>query len=285
LDLRGYIAGWNGVEATTILFTSATQTMNAAGTLQQFTFNPNLSLIPGNEYVAFLSISELPGGGNGVFSMPLAGDLIPGGLAFLNNGFDPSQWTTTPWGQDPVDVWFQASYRPPSPAPSPRHDLGERRPAHLVATAEEDRLSIRHDYTFACDKARPARHLAGQFISCQSRLFGPKYSPCFFAACRLPNLRFTRLGVGGRCSEQATPISAQCLMFDIVVLPARATCAPNPTFVIRVGLLLHVNCVSNFHTCDFHKMTKIAFAIIDAVETGNCLSTRLLYGGPRTDCI
>jgi hypothetical protein len=34
LDLRGYVAGWNGVEATTILFRSATQTMNAAGTLQ-----------------------------------------------------------------------------------------------------------------------------------------------------------------------------------------------------------------------------------------------------------
>src|SRR6478609_1123058 len=80
-------------------------------------------------------------------------------------------------------------------------------------------------------------------------------------------------------------ISAQRLMFDIVLLPARATCAPNPTFVIRVGLLLHVNCVCNFHTCDFHKMTKIAFPIIDAVETGNCLHTRLLYGGPRTDYI
>jgi hypothetical protein len=49
--------------------------------------------------------------------MPLAGDLIPGGLAFLNNGFDPSQWTTTPWGQDPVDVWFQASFQTPVPGP------------------------------------------------------------------------------------------------------------------------------------------------------------------------
>jgi hypothetical protein len=122
LDLRGYVAGWNGVQATTILFTSATQTMNAAGTLQQFTFNPNLSLTPGNEYVAFLSISELPFGGNGVFGMPMAGGnsippggvdtspIIPGGFAFLGNGYDPSQWTSRPWGQDTVDIWFQATF-------------------------------------------------------------------------------------------------------------------------------------------------------------------------------
>jgi hypothetical protein len=49
--------------------------MNAAGTLQQFTFNPNLSLTPGNEYLAFLSISQLSGGGNGVFWDAIGGRL------------------------------------------------------------------------------------------------------------------------------------------------------------------------------------------------------------------
>jgi hypothetical protein len=40
LDLRGYIASWDSVNAraSSILFESTTQTMNAAGTLQEFAF-------------------------------------------------------------------------------------------------------------------------------------------------------------------------------------------------------------------------------------------------------
>src|SRR5262245_19597947 len=56
LDLRGCIAGWDGTKATNVLFESGTHTMNAAGTLQEFAFDPNINLVSGSTYVAFLSI-------------------------------------------------------------------------------------------------------------------------------------------------------------------------------------------------------------------------------------
>jgi hypothetical protein len=53
LDLRGYVAGWNGLMASSILYESSTRTMNAGGALQQFDFSPSLPLTPGGQYVAF----------------------------------------------------------------------------------------------------------------------------------------------------------------------------------------------------------------------------------------
>jgi hypothetical protein len=40
LDLRGYIADWNGTNISNSVFASGIETMNAAGTLQEFAFRP-----------------------------------------------------------------------------------------------------------------------------------------------------------------------------------------------------------------------------------------------------
>lgn len=121
LDLRGYVAAWNGLMASSILYESSTRTMNAGGALQQFDFSPSLGLTPGNQYVAFLSIANLPDQAESNFGMPHGIDQIPGEFVFLNNGTSPSEWTTSPWtlgwiGQD--DVWFGAEFDlTPTPEP------------------------------------------------------------------------------------------------------------------------------------------------------------------------
>lgn len=128
LDLRGYVGAWNGTQVTSILFESTTQTMNAAGTLQEFAFTPDISVVPGDEYVAFLSISNLPVQPTSEFGMPLAGDVIAGSFVYLNNALNTAQWTTAPWGSflngftgpfTGYDAWFKASFTADTPAPEP----------------------------------------------------------------------------------------------------------------------------------------------------------------------
>ena len=113
LDLRGYIGGWNGSEVSSILFESATETMNAAGTVQQFSFAPGLTLTGGGQYVAFLSIANLGAQSQSTFGMPFGADSTPGQFVFLNNNINPGQWTSTPWSQGWVgsqDAWLEASF-------------------------------------------------------------------------------------------------------------------------------------------------------------------------------
>jgi hypothetical protein len=111
LDLRGYIGTWTGTNVGSILFESTTQTMNAAGTQQEFAFSPNITLVPGDVYVAFLSISNLPLQPDDLFQMPLSDDEITGSFVYLNNGLDPSQWTSQEWSDfGGQDAWFKASF-------------------------------------------------------------------------------------------------------------------------------------------------------------------------------
>ncbi len=89
LNLRGYIAGWDGFKASSILCESTTQTMNSAGNLQEFMFDTGgLNLVDGDQYVAFINISGLVPQGMSMFGMPNSGDVMPGGtFVFDNNGF------------------------------------------------------------------------------------------------------------------------------------------------------------------------------------------------------
>jgi hypothetical protein len=96
--------------------------MNAAGTLQQFTFTPDLSLTPGKQYVAFLSLSNLPPQQYGYeFAMPITASAGPGNLVTLSNGTDPNQWISSTWGVDEFnyDAWLKASFSDPAPVPGP----------------------------------------------------------------------------------------------------------------------------------------------------------------------
>lgn len=114
LDLRGYIAAWNGTRATSILFESGTQTMNADGILQEFAFDPDINLVSGETYVAFLSISNLPAQPHSNFAMPDAGNVLPSGtFVFLDSGQDFALLTTQDWQSfDFSDAWFKASLTP-----------------------------------------------------------------------------------------------------------------------------------------------------------------------------
>lgn len=120
LDLRGYIAEWDGLRASNILWTSSTQTMDASGNLTAFNFFPNISLTAGNTYVAFLSISELPAQSLSTFGMPFAGGAIPGAFVFLNNGTNFAALTTQRWDTlGGSDAWFRAEFDGVRAVPGP----------------------------------------------------------------------------------------------------------------------------------------------------------------------
>jgi hypothetical protein len=122
LDLRGYLAVWDGTKAGALLFTSTTQTMNAAGTLQEFAFNTGgIALVGGLQYVVFLSISDLGLQPNSLFGMPTAGSVLAGGnFVFMNNGTNFGALFTSNWSQfGNHDVWFKASFSSPTAVPEP----------------------------------------------------------------------------------------------------------------------------------------------------------------------
>ncbi len=116
LDLRGYIGSWNGSRATNILFESITQTMNAAGNLQEFNFSSlALNLNAGQRYVAFLSISNLPSQANSTFMMPFGSTLNADGLTFINSGTNFGALTSSNWSVSRTkDFWFKAELSDPN---------------------------------------------------------------------------------------------------------------------------------------------------------------------------
>lgn len=114
LDLKGYIGAWDGTKVSSVLFTGGTQTMNAAGDLQEFAWNTGgLALNTGDSYVAFLSISEIGLQPTSQFGMPNGVDSIPGQFVFQNNGLDFGALQTSSWTLGWIgegDVWFKASF-------------------------------------------------------------------------------------------------------------------------------------------------------------------------------
>jgi len=132
LNLRGYVAEWDGSKASNILFESTTRTMNAAGTLQEFAFNTGgLALTPANDYVFFLSISNLAAQTISKFAMPSdLNDSINGSFVFLNNGTSFGNLTTATWSIFPTqDTFLKAEFSPvvsvvPLPAALPLYGSG-----------------------------------------------------------------------------------------------------------------------------------------------------------------
>lgn len=116
LDLRGYIASWDGgsYRASSILFESATRTTTAGSELEEFSFSPtDLVLTEGQRYVAFLSISNLAAQPEIAFEMPMSISVLDGEeYVFLNSGTDFSLLTSAQWDGGSAsgnDFFFKAS--------------------------------------------------------------------------------------------------------------------------------------------------------------------------------
>jgi hypothetical protein len=121
-QLEGYVGSWTGSQVGSILYTSAPVTVT--GDDQEFTFDTGgLALTAGGEYVAFLSISEPNYSAYiGQVGMPgvLGGGTIPGGgLVYINNGGDATQFTSGEWTTDSdnylgenADTEFVADFGP-----------------------------------------------------------------------------------------------------------------------------------------------------------------------------
>lgn len=124
LNLMGYVAGWDGSKATSILYTSSMVTMGTSGAGQEFAFNTGaLSLLNGSQYVAFLSVSGLAAQAQSTFSMPLRGNSYLGGeMVFYNNGTNFNLLTTSAWDCGSEcnieDASFKASFSNAVPEPA-----------------------------------------------------------------------------------------------------------------------------------------------------------------------
>ncbi len=117
LNLRGYVAAWDGSKAIgPLLFASPTVTKADSPALQEFAFTTAVPLAVGQAYVAFLSISALPVQPRSLFGTPgpLAGNALDSGqFVFLNNGLDFGAVFTDDWlfiGRD--DIFFKATFDP-----------------------------------------------------------------------------------------------------------------------------------------------------------------------------
>jgi hypothetical protein len=128
-DFQAYVYAWNAGTDEAVgpaLYHSAVTTYTPGAGFTPMTFNPDVNLIGGTQFVFFLSTSGLQTGPeNEVFIASNSSDVYPGGtFVFLLNGNDPTQWTTTPWS-GPVangnlaDLAFTADFAAPTAVPEP----------------------------------------------------------------------------------------------------------------------------------------------------------------------
>lgn len=128
VDFAGYVAAWDGNKAMgPILFTSSamsTTNNSGAGGFEEFTVNTGgISLVSGEQYVAFFSASNyfdtvtgtsLLGRADTPFA-PYTG----GKYVFNDNGSDFGALTTTNWGTNVFDLAFKMDFSDPSAVPEP----------------------------------------------------------------------------------------------------------------------------------------------------------------------
>ena len=100
LQFSAYIMAWDsgaGHATGPVLFSQGFSGLPASGPL---TFNPNLVLTPGQQYVAFLSTSQTGYSGPDKSSLGNGtGNFYSGGqYVMLDNGGNPNLWTSTSWG-------------------------------------------------------------------------------------------------------------------------------------------------------------------------------------------
>jgi hypothetical protein len=122
VTFRGEVYAWDGAKATgpSLFESEPALTQGISDTFQLVTFNTNaLTLAPGN-YVLFATTSknQVTASACEWGSLPSLAAYPAGSHVFMNNGADPSQWTTVAWGTEPFDLAFEVNM---TPAPPPTH--------------------------------------------------------------------------------------------------------------------------------------------------------------------
>lgn len=127
VDFAAYVYAWDGTKATgPALYTSAMRTSTdngGAGGMEEFSFATGyVPLVIGDQYVAFLSVTDYFDGEPGTSFWELSDtDVLPGGaFVFTNNSSDMSLLTSQEWDSSSVfvdgqDTWFKATFSIPAP--------------------------------------------------------------------------------------------------------------------------------------------------------------------------
>lgn len=116
---NGYVYAWDGTKATgTALYKSSTMATLGSGSFEKIVFKTEgITLIPGNQYVLFASVSEDTGSGVGKWGSVGTQDAYLGTgdtFVYLNNTTDTAQWTTVAWGTIAQDLAFTATFVTPT---------------------------------------------------------------------------------------------------------------------------------------------------------------------------
>ena len=117
LSFKAYLMQWDGTKAVgPSLFEGAATTTNkgGAGGFEKVTFNTgNLSLVAGQNYVLFQSISEpafyLAGNGPAQLGAISGNPYSLGSSVSLNDGGNPALWTSVAWNVLSFDAAFEAT--------------------------------------------------------------------------------------------------------------------------------------------------------------------------------
>ena len=120
VTFRGHVYAWNGSMATgASLYDGPIQTVPADAVFHTVSFTPPTAIVlAAGQYVLFASTSE-----DQASAPPAAcrwgaltnNTAYPGGqFVFINNGPDPSQWTTVNWSNIGEDLAFTANFSLPA---------------------------------------------------------------------------------------------------------------------------------------------------------------------------
>ena len=110
---RGYVYAWDGAKATgAALYESSNTATVGSGNFEKIDFKTGgIALAPGARYVLFASASKTTCTSTGTWGITGSGDVYSGGnFVFLNNGTNPSLWTTNTWNVYARDLAFTATF-------------------------------------------------------------------------------------------------------------------------------------------------------------------------------
>jgi hypothetical protein len=119
VSFRGEIYAWDGAKATgPSLFESPVTSLTSSSSFQLVTFNAGGIILPPGSYVLFATTSrdQAGAGASGCEFGSVVDAAYPGGnYVYLNNGADPTRWTSVAWPSLSLDLAFQVNMTPAPP--------------------------------------------------------------------------------------------------------------------------------------------------------------------------